>query len=172
MLKIIGALFLISGSMGYGMCLSRNLQNEIQEIKSFIYMFQLFKSAISYRKETLPDATSHAGKKISGQLGVMLCQVAQEMEKNRKKTFSTIWKIEGENYFKTSFLKKQLKEYILKFPEYIGFSDENMQVVVIDEYVSELESHLLEMEKKIVDRKRVILGVSVVGGMILTIILL
>ena len=47
-----------------------------------------------------------------------------------------------------------------------------MQVVVIDEYVSELESHLLEMEKKIVDRKRVILGVSVVGGMILTIILL
>ena len=49
---------------------------------------------------------------------------------------------------------------------------DNMQITVIEEYISQLNSQTEEMEKKITDQKKVIMGVSTVSGMILTILLL
>lgn len=172
MLKICGALFLLSGCIGYGISVSNNLQSAINEVKEFVYMYQLLRSAISYQKETLPDACRHAGEKIDSSLGCLLRTISDGMEKDRQNTFSHMWKMAVNEYFSNSFLSKKQKEYILRFPDYIGFSDENMQILVIDEYISTLSGQLSEMEKKIVERKRVIMGVSAVSGMILTILLL
>ena len=47
-----------------------------------------------------------------------------------------------------------------------------MQITVIEGYISQLNSQTEEMEKKITDQKKVIMGVSTVSGMILTILLL
>ncbi len=172
MLKICGALFLIFGCVGYGFSVIHQFRVSMNELKGFIYMYQLIKSAISFQKETLPDACRHAGEKIEGILGEMLKTIGEEMEENRQNTFSFMWKVTGATYFDKSCLNKKTKEYILQFPDYIGFSDEKMQILVIDEYITTLSGQLSEMENKFFERKRVIMSVSAILGMILTILLL
>ena len=172
MLKLAGAFLIIIGCSGYGWSLGNIMQKRIAEMKSIIYMFQLLKSAVSYRRETLPDACRHAGDKLNGTLEILMHGIAEEMDKNRHALFTEIWDTTTKEYFQTSVLNKLQKELILKFPEYIGYSDEDMQITVIEEYISQLNSQTEEMEKKITDQKKVIMGVSTVSGMILTILLL
>lgn len=172
MLKIAGFIFLIAGSTGYGCCLIAYKRRQISEIRSFVYLFQLLKSAISYRKEILPDACRHASEKLEGHLSEMMLNIYMDMSRDMHQTFRDAWIRNGTRYFKLSDITKKQKDYLLKFPSYIGFSDEKMQITVIEDYIVQLDSQISEMDKRLEEQKKVIMGVSTISGMMTAILLL
>lgn len=172
MLKMIGAFLLTGGCIGYGLSLNITMRRAEAEMKEFIYIFQMMKSDISYRKETLPQACCHTGKKVGKKIGEFLLKAAMKTEQEREHSFAYHWKREGEQYFKDSVLPKAEQKLILNFPEYTGFSDEQMQITVLEEFISELSDKRADMDICMKDRQRVVMGLSTVSGLVLTILLL
>ena len=68
MLRIIGSLLLIAGSIGFGYCVQDIRKRRIAEMKQFIYLFRLLKSEIMYRREPLLSGCRHAGDKLTEEL--------------------------------------------------------------------------------------------------------
>ncbi len=172
MIKLVGSLFLISGSVGYGVCMITSMKKQIQDLRDVNYFIKLLRSGISYRKETIAEACQSAGERLTGSIQNMALQIANRMREERHISFKRAWEIYANEYLNASAIHLNEKKLILKFPDYIGFSDENMQLNVIDDFLERLESEVESREKRIPEQKKVIMGVSIVSGLLLAILLL
>lgn len=172
MLKIAGVIILLTGCIGYAGCLNASMNRGVEELKDFIYIFELLKSGIAYRGEMLPEACRFTGMRRKGKIGGIFTGIGEHAESNREKSFAEHWKEGLRKYFKDSSLKKKEQEYLTAFPEYIGFSDEAMQITVMEEYITQLKRRKEEQEQIYQNRKKVVLSICMASGGALVILLL
>lgn len=172
MFKITGVIILMMGSIGLGYSVNEAMQKEIMELKDFVYIFEILQSCITYRKEMLPEACCFVGTKSQGNIGRIIGEIGEKSEKHREKSFAEYWIEELQYYFKKSRMKKNDQEYILSFPEYAGFSDETMQLNVMDNYIIQLKRRKEEQEQIFRNRKKVVMSIcSALGGALVILLL-
>ena len=64
MLRLVGALFLVIGSVGMGAWIKERLKGKLEEVYQIRHIFQLFQNEIIYSRASLPEACL----RISGQV--------------------------------------------------------------------------------------------------------
>ena len=171
MLKITGALLCILGSAGYGFIKIRGWKQALEEIKIWIFLLQKVKSSILYQKETLESGCSFVGEKDKSLQGEVLQRIGQRTREERHNEFSVIWLDEMEKWCKKTTLPATVQQLLLQFPQYIREADEALQVNLFALYMEELQQEQTEMEQRIKEQQKPVMAISLVVGMMLSILL-
>ena len=64
------------------------------------------------------------------------------------------------------------KRLFLDFGSCIGYADEKMQIQAVEQYIYKLDISIKRMEKDMTDKCKVVMSLSIMGGLVLAIILL
>lgn len=172
MLKISGAILCIAGCAGYGFFKVTGWKRDLIKISQWIFILQKIKSRILYQKETLEESCMWIGEREDRDCGVALHRIGKRAREERDTEFSFIWKEEIELWCRQNGLHKTITELLQQFPEYVREADEELQMNLFSLYLEELNHQKIQLEKQIQEKQKPVLAVSLLGGIMISILLL
>lgn len=171
MLKIAGIVFCVAGSAGYGWLKVNGWKTSLHEIKTWMVLFQKIKSCLLYQKETLESGCLRIGEKETSKQGSVLAKIGKRAGEERQIEFLVIWREEMELWCKEVALPERIQQILLRFPEYMQEADEQLQMNLFSVYMEELHREEVLLEQQIKEQQKPVMAVSLVAGMMLSILL-
>ena len=172
MLKITGVILCIMGCAGYGMLKVSTWNKAITELEQWILLFQKMKSQIHYQREIIEEICIHMNQDVYGIGGKYAALIGELSYRERTKGFAEIWKEQMMLWKKESSIPANIKKIIQDFPEYIGEQDYELQIGFLDLFISNLIREKDTLEKQLYEKKKPVMAVSFIGGMVISILLL
>lgn len=172
MLKITGVIFCVTGCCGYGLLKIASWNLALKEINQWILLFEKMKSHIRYQRDPLEDICCLMRQDIYGIGGAYVANAGEKAKKQRGSGFEAIWKQEMNQWKKESMLSKEIKELIIRFTDYTGEQDYELQMNFLDLFISNLVREKNAMEKQIQEKKKPVMAISLSGGIMVSLILL
>lgn len=93
------------------------------------------------------------------------------MSENRGTPFGTVWKCRMEECVCGLVLPVEEKARLVELGGSAGFMDGGMQAQVLEQYIRRLDLSIGKQEKEMADKSRVIMSLSVMGGLLIAVIL-
>lgn len=171
MLKMTGVILCITGSAGYGWLKINSWKTALREIKIWMLIFQKIKSRLLYQKETLEGGCIWIGERETSEQGRVLKKIGKRAREERQKEFSVIWREEMELWCKKTSLPHKMQTLLLQFPEYMQEADEQLQLNLFSTYMEEVHQEEILLEQQIREQQKPVMAVSLVVGMMLSILL-
>ena len=134
-------------------------------------LFWKIKSCLLYQKETLEGSCSRIGEKESLKQGRVLEKIGKRAREERQSEFGMIWKEEVELWCKETSMTERLAQLLLQFPEYMQEADEQLQLNLFSVYMEELQNEERLFEQKIREQQKPVMAMSLVVGLMLSILL-
>lgn len=172
MLKISGAFLCIIGFFGFGLLKISGWRRDLRHLQNWILLFQRLQSRIVYQKETLEESCRWIGEKEEETYGRILRQIGDRARGERHKEFSGIWKEELDEWCRQNLQQNSIKEILLQFPEYVKEADEQLQMNLFSFYIEELQKEKEKLECQIQEKQKPVMAVSLVGGVMISILLI
>lgn len=94
------------------------------------------------------------------------------MSANNGVAFDTVWKRQMEECAKGLSLPAEEKGWLLELGACVGFMDSRTQAQMLEQYIRRLDLSIEKQEREMADKGKVILCLSVMGGLMVAIILL
>lgn len=171
MFKLAGSILLVAGFTGLSLEKIREDAKEIQRLNSindfFLYLFH----EIEYSHIPIPDICMEYQKRSEGELQIFLKRVCGQVLENPGKSFDLIWFEETEKG-KMMGAYKEEKNILQNLGKCFGLCNVKMQQTAIQQKMRELETVIVQKEKKFRDNKKLTLYFGVMSGFLLSIILL
>ena len=172
MLKITGAILRVFGCAGYGMLKIAGWNKALLELQQWILLFDKMKSYICYQRDGLEEICIRMNRDIYGIGGAYVYRIGEMAFEMRSKGFSEIWNSQMELWKNESTLPAGIKELICHFPEYIGEQDYELQISILELFISNLIKEKDTLEKQICEKKKPVMTISLISGMVISILLL
>ncbi len=171
MLKISGAILCVLGCSGFGILKISGWKKDLVHLQNWILLFQRLRSRIFYQKETLEESCIWLGEKEE-QNAKVLWQIGMRARAERHKEFSSIWKEELDEWCRKNLQQDSIKEVLVQFPEYVKEADEQLQMNLFSFYIEELQKEKEKIEHQIQEKQKPIMAVSLVSGVMISILLI
>lgn len=171
-MKIIGAVLIITSSSAMGFYISSNLRDRIEDMKELKKNVLILRGDIRYGNTPLPEAIGAIASRHEGNLAQFFTYIYEEVMKLDGKRFFEIWKMAVEQKLKDTSLNKNDKEHLIKLGENLGYLDKDMQINIIDLYIEQLEAEILEASKVLKEKAHLYNTLGVMAGIFVTIIML
>ena len=94
----------------------------------------------------------------------------EEFEANQGESFAESWSRRMEKCFQKLAMRKE--EWFLELPACMGYRDGQAQAEALERYIHEIDIRITERETKQQDKKKVIMSVGIMSGVLLIIVLL
>lgn len=172
MLKWMGVLTVITGSSGLAIHVVRERKEYLEKCRAWREVFLLIENEIAFQKSSLPEICSRAGIHLSGNKRLFLERVGNVLQGGKGGTLEEIWRREAETVFEEEPLKKEIEGEIKALGGKLCFEDSEMQRKVLLDIERYLKKHEEEQENLNRERNRLTLCAGVMGGLLLTILLL
>lgn len=172
MLRFIGALLLMAGSIGIGWSMRIGLKENLEHLYQMRQIFWMLQKEIEYSKAPLPEACRKIGDKVEEPYRGAFLAIREEMIANYGTDFPTLWKRQMEKCMKEVPVAAEDKRIFLAFGNCIGYMDGAVQAQAVEQYIHKLERAIERQEKNIADKCKVIMSLSIMGGLMLVVILL
>lgn len=172
MLRLIGILFLMCGSAGIGWSMKNNLKEKLYNVYRIRQIFFMLQNEIAYSKASLPEACRRTGSRLEEPFQSTFYKIYEDMLVNGGSAFSEIWKKNMESCLKKMLLSEADKKVLYEFGDCAGYMDGQMQAKAIEHYIHNLDLSVKKMEDDMANKSKVIMSLSVMGGMLLVIMLL
>lgn len=171
-MKIIGAVLIITSTSAMGFYLSNNLKIRIDDMKELKKNILILRGDIRFGNTPLPEAIGAIARRNEGNLAEFFTYVYEEVIKLDGKRFFDIWKVAVKEKLKDSSLTKNDKEHLIKLGENLGYLDKDMQINLIDLYIEQLEEEMTEASKVLKEKAHLYNTLGVMAGIFVTIIML
>lgn len=172
MLKITGVILCIAGCTGYGLIKVANWNQAIREMEQWILLFEKIKSQIYYQRDMLEEICCQLHQEQYGIAGKYVAVIGKIAREERTKSFSESWREQMKEWEIQSCLPKTVKRMLIQFPNYVGEQDYELQMSYLNLFLDNLIKEKIILEKQIQEKKKPVLAVSLVSGMIISILLL
>ncbi|WMC92949.1 stage III sporulation protein AB [Kineothrix sp. MB12-C1] len=172
MLRIIGILCLMGGSIGFGWTLRGRMKERLSALYQWEQIFKMLQNEITYSKASLPEACRRIAARSKEPYRKALEGVYEEMAMNNGCSFSEIWKRHMEECLKETVLSKADKKVCMDFGDCVGYMDGEMQSKAFAQYLHRLGLEVKRLEEEIANKSKVIMSLSIMGGLLAVIILL
>lgn len=172
MLKLAGALLLVMGCAGFGLCICSDMEKHAAQLRLLARAFTMLESEVGYSRATLPEGLLRVGNRLRGELGDCFACMGKRAQEQNGTSFQAIWREEMPAYLKTTCLDGREKELLLSFPGFTGFVDGRMQLISLEQFVKELSCAQEKADKKTESRKKAVFSVSMAGGLLIAILLI
>ncbi len=171
MLRIMGCLLVIIGSIGFAQSICREGKNRLEMLKQMRGIFETMKYYIAYQKAAIPEALWKLSEKsddlIAGAFREIYNRVYEKGE-----SLPTVWQMQMEAVLMKSALSKEEKKMILDFPACLGFMEENAQAGAVDELLREINLHIKELTEEQKNKNKMIMSLGAAVGVLLSILLI
>lgn len=172
MLQIIGIIFLICGSAGIGFTFRKRMKDNLDTLYQMRQIFKMMQNEIMYSKASLPEACRRIGKNTESPYKEAFEGIYQEMLLNNGNPFSIIWKQNMNGCLKNLPISDEDKNVCLNFGDCAGFIDEKMQADAIEQYMHNLDISVKKLEEDMTNKGKVIMSLSIMGGLLVAVILI
>lgn len=172
MLRFVGVILLMTGCIGSGWSVKEKWKGNLEALYQLRQIFQMFQNEIAYSRAPLPEACARIGNRAGEPYQSALLSVRDEMLDDHGEPFLDIWNRQMKMCMGKLSIAGADKQLLLDFGNCIGYMDEKMQAKAIEQYVHKLDISIGKMEKKMADKCKVIMSLSIMGGLVLAIILL
>ena len=170
-MKWVGALLLTLGTTGMGVFYKRAGYERIRELERMIWFFYYLESEITYHKAELVQICRRGGERQKGAAGKLLSAVAVRMENGEGAVFERIWQEECEALHGNYPLRDEDIADIREFAAQ-EFADSRMQLIQAAFCREKLEEKRKRLSEDAAARSRMYLCMGVMGGLVISIILL
>ncbi len=171
MLRLLGICFLSAGCMGLGWSLKERLKKSLEEMYQIRQMMQMMQNEIIYSRAPLPEACLRIAGRTGEPYRKAFAGIHKEMSENRGTPFGTVWKCRMEECVCGLVLPVEEKARLVELGGSAGFMDGGMQAQVLEQYIRRLDLSIGKQEKEMADKSRVIMSLSVMGGLLIAVIL-
>lgn len=172
MLRLAGCLIVIAGSCGLAFGIVGERKEYLERCRTWRELFFLMENEIGYQKSSLPEICGRVGMHLSGNKGKFLKCVGEGLAGGGGSTLGEIWRREAEKIFAEEPLKRELEKEVLKLGEKLCFEDSDMQRKILLDIESCLKKHEEEQESLHREKNKLTLCAGVMGGLLVTILLL
>ncbi len=171
MLRLLGLCFLSAGCMGLGWSLKERLKKSLEEMYQIRQMMQMMQNEIIYSRAPLPEACLRIAGRTGEPYRKAFAGIHKEMSENRGTPFGAVWKCRMEECVCGLVLPVEEKARLVELGGSAGFMDGGMQAQVLEQYIRRLDLSIGKQEKEMADKSRVIMSLSVMGGLLIAVIL-
>ena len=172
MLRLLGSICLVMGSVGVGWSWRGRFKTELAQLYEIRQIMKMFQSEITYSHMPLQEAC----RRISGQVGEpyrgAFLRIHGQMLLNKGEDFGRIWKYHIKECMEHLAVRGEEKRILYDFGESVGFMDDRMQVEILEQLIYKLELAIDRQEKELANKSRVVMSLSVMGGLMIAILLI
>lgn len=172
MLRIIGTVCILGGSMGLGWSMVGKMKERLSALYIIRQIFRMFQSEITYSKAAYPEACRRIAGKVNEPYKTAFMEIYEQMTANRGGSFQTIWKQSMERCLKALPLSEEERQACLDFGDCAGYMDGQMQAEAIGHYMHSLELAVKKLEDEMTNKSKVIMSLSAMGGLLTAIVLI
>lgn len=173
MLKLCGAILIISGTTCYGFFLSFKKKSRITRLRALKETFIILIGQIRYARTTIPEAFGEIAEKCSyTDISNFYEFVAANLKNHSCKEFSEAWNMGIDNYIRDIFLTEAdcaLLKNVGNMPLYL---DAQMQIAVLEETSSQLQTVIAQAEKDINEKCKIYQSFGLIIGLLIVLILI
>ncbi len=172
MLKLMGVLFLVTGTIGLSLERIREETKRIKNLKQIKNFTIFLMDEIFHSHIPIPDICEEYVWKSEGSLKAVLEKVSEEYRNHQGKSFEVIWEETIYRICEQEKLSKEEKSHLLQLSRCFGYSNAKGQLSAIEQYLQEVENDVLQREKKFQDNRKLIIYFGVMSGLFISILLL
>lgn len=162
----------MTGSIGVGVALRDRVKRGLEQLYQMRQIMKMFQSEITYTHAPLPEACRRVGGQVKSPYREALLQIHEQMQQNAGESFDIIWKRHMGKCLKQLDVHREEQRILYEFGESVGFMDGQMQTEILGQLIYKLELAIDRQEKEQVNKCRVIMSLSVMGGLMVAIILI
>ena len=174
MIRILGFAAILTGTMGCGFSIIKERKVDVEECKEWIYVLSVVENEMAFQKSTLPEICLRISKQstINRTKREFLKNVYNRMQEKTGESFGVVWKEEFIRHGLGNECKKEIEEEIMCIGERMFFEDVSMQQNVLHTTMQKIEYYMQKKQKANETENKVVLCMSVMSGLLITILLI
>ena len=172
MLRIVGAFCIIAGSTGIGLWYREQLRAALSHLRYMKRLLELFAGEIRYQKAALPECCRQIGEKAREPYRTALLKIYEELKMQDGCGFAEKWRKIMESALNTLPLTGGEKELFVGCFGGYEFSDGATQQRMLEQSRDMLGVAIESREVNLEKQGHLAAGLGVMGGMLLTVLLL
>ena len=172
MLRIIGAFCIIAGSTGIGFWYRGQLREALSHLRYMERLLGLFTGEIRYQKAALPECCRQIGEKAKEPYRSALLRIYEEMKSHDGCGFAEKWREIMESALDGLPLTGGEKDLFLGCFGGYEFSDGVTRQRMLEQSGDMLAAAIKSREANLEKQGHLAAGLGVMGGMLLTVLLL
>lgn len=171
MLKIIGAVLLVSACGIAGWTVSSSYARRPAELRSFISALQMLETEIIYAATPLPDALAGIAERIDTKVAPFFRQAAAGLQPERGFSAREAWNNALEQYCSRSTLERGDMQVLRNLGNNLGISDRNDQAKHLKLALEQLKMAQARAEEAAVKNVKLWNYMGLLGGLMLVLAL-
>lgn len=172
MYKLIGVLCILAGCAGWGSARAGQEKDRVGHLRTLFHILGQMRSEISYGKHTLPEICLLLAELNDGRYHSCFARIYEQTGEENGGNFSEVWETQMLICLEGLPLKEDEREAVVKLPAMLSFQEEGGQSGRIGQTEAFLESRYRQAEEAYENRSKMIRSVSVLTGLLLSILLL
>lgn len=172
-LRWTGIIMIVGGCGSIGFQYAGDAKRRLDELRYAKKVLWLFRGEIQYHHALLEEAFSSVGARVREPFSSFLRELGGRMKQDRGIPFLTIYDktVEKTLLVQTSFGKSRL-ERLRMFAEQLGYLDREAQLAQTDLFLEQLDESIREEEARYRKNGHLYRCLGVMGGMILSLLLM
>ncbi len=154
------------------MAFKKEAGGHVQELYRFRTILQMLQQEILYHKSSLPEACRRIGISSEEPYRSAFLRVHEAMCSSQGESFLQIWQKYMTECMQDVHVSAEEKRILLDLGSCAAYSDERAQAEAMDLYLHRLDLAAERLEKNLADKEKVIMSMSIMGGLLLSVILL
>lgn len=169
--KILASIFVLTGTLGYGYCLIRDLLFGMRHLETQRKILMMMQGEIHHFHRNFPDTCELVGEKSEEPYHDFLIEVAKEMNAWKGKSLRQIWNIELQKAF-PNVKKQTYMQTFAHLAEDMNCQESDMQVQTINYAKEMIEEQLHNWKQKYIQNRNLIIWLSGIAGFVCIVLFL
>ncbi len=171
MQKIIGVIMIFAGCTGLGVWYSRAFRGQIQVMKIWCRILELFVGEIRYSRCTLPECCMRVAKRTQPPYQELFMNIYMQSCENTGESFGDVCKRILEDGVAKENAAKEDKELFISCFVNDGYEEDFLQLRSLEQTKEELDKKVLALESVLASKCRLALSLGSMSGLLLIILL-
>lgn len=172
MLKLMGVIMICLSSTALGFRQGDYHKDHYNELIYLKKIVVLIRGEIRYNCGILSEVFGNVSLKVKDPYDSIFKELSEELSSGNGKMFNEIWKNIVINRLKETKLWENDILSFMELGENMGYLDLEMQLNYIDFYVDKLNSEIQETYEKLQGNVKLFKALGIMGGLLLTILIL
>lgn len=172
MYKIVGICCILAGCVGWGNGRIRQEKDRVGHLRELIRIMRRIQEEISYGKHTLPEICVILANNSNSCYSACFAEIYRQMMQGNGTGLKEAWSGQLAACLKDLPLQEEEKGVVRDLPMYLGIQEETRQAANLEQAVELLVRKCRLAEETYENKTKVIRSVSILAGLLLSILLL
>lgn len=162
----------MAGCAGFGNLKVRQEKDRIRHLHELIRMIRRIQGEIDYGRHTLPQICLILAQNCDAWYVPFWEEIYRQMVQGEGAGLKEIWDEQMEACLRGLPLRQEEKDIIVKLPTHLGLQEETRQAMELNQTIEWLSERCRQAEEAYENRSKMIHSVSILAGLLLSILLL